>query len=42
MQSGGFLVMCPFCGRSKGGLVCGYCGWVSKDKKFRFVVVKNG
>ena len=20
--------MCEFCGRLKGGLVCGYCGWV--------------
>lgn len=24
--------MCPFCGRRKGGLVCGYCGWVPSLK----------
>ncbi|WP_087547451.1 hypothetical protein [Acinetobacter sp. WCHA39] len=26
--------MCPLCGRSKGGLVCGYCGWVQSCNEF--------
>lgn len=33
--------MCPLCGRSKGGLVCGYCGWVPEDNKYKFEQVNR-
>lgn len=25
-------IMCPLCGRQKGGVVCGYCGWYPGSK----------
>ena len=29
--------MCPICGRRKGGLVCGYCGYVPSKIKQQLV-----
>ena len=38
--------MCKFCGRSKGGVVCGYCGWTPRGFQFieakPILKVKNG